>query len=253
MIAETVPRRAMEDIGVALDLMDGHTLVLDSEVTVDIFTDSCIYDWVEDGANVVQRYAADRLPPADTDEREMLDAMTRARYTILSVGKQVPRKGIHARDLRTGKDVFVIDMNLSLSDRWSGGCLAARLLPLGRFWMTSGTALPVAPALAEAFLPGGVLNNSPYEEEARAFLDVPEIILGFVGCAIATGSTGRVAYSEDLEPTGRSVPQTALAQHRQTAELAPPRRPSRNAPCPCGSGRQYKRCCGRERRARRTA
>lgn len=24
-----------------------------------------------------------------------------------------------------------------------------------------------------------------------------------------------------------------------------PRRPARNAPCPCGSGRKYKRCCGR--------
>lgn len=23
----------------------------------------------------------------------------------------------------------------------------------------------------------------------------------------------------------------------------------RNAPCPCGSGRKYKRCCGKERRA----
>ncbi|MFQ5600072.1 MAG: SEC-C metal-binding domain-containing protein [Candidatus Krumholzibacteriia bacterium] len=23
------------------------------------------------------------------------------------------------------------------------------------------------------------------------------------------------------------------------------KRPGRNAPCPCGSGRKYKRCCGK--------
>ena len=27
-------------------------------------------------------------------------------------------------------------------------------------------------------------------------------------------------------------------------EPAPPPRPGRNDPCPCGSGRKYKRCCG---------
>ena len=32
-----------------------------------------------------------------------------------------------------------------------------------------------------------------------------------------------------------------------TAEEAPPseRRPGRNDPCPCGSGKKYKKCCGR--------
>jgi hypothetical protein len=35
------------------------------------------------------------------------------------------------------------------------------------------------------------------------------------------------------------------AAEATAAPDAAPRRPGRNAPCPCGSGRKYKRCCGR--------
>lgn len=31
----------------------------------------------------------------------------------------------------------------------------------------------------------------------------------------------------------------------EAVALAPARSPSQNGPCPCGSGKKYKRCCGR--------
>lgn len=30
----------------------------------------------------------------------------------------------------------------------------------------------------------------------------------------------------------------------QTADLAPGKKVGRNEPCPCGSGKKYKKCCG---------
>ena len=36
-----------------------------------------------------------------------------------------------------------------------------------------------------------------------------------------------------------------LRRYERAAALEVPRGPSQNAPCPCGSGRKYKRCCGR--------
>ncbi|MGR9117332.1 MAG: SEC-C metal-binding domain-containing protein [Gammaproteobacteria bacterium] len=27
--------------------------------------------------------------------------------------------------------------------------------------------------------------------------------------------------------------------------MNPPKKPGRNDPCPCGSGKKYKKCCGR--------
>jgi hypothetical protein len=60
------------------------------------------------------------------------------------------------------------------------------------------------------------------------------------------------AACDDDEDAGASLPgrrsskgswtDTLAALERQEAELAE----ARNAPCPCGSGKKYKRCCGRE-------
>jgi uncharacterized protein YecA (UPF0149 family) len=38
----------------------------------------------------------------------------------------------------------------------------------------------------------------------------------------------------------RGIGQTIETYHRETPKV------SRNAPCPCGSGRKYKKCCGRK-------
>jgi SEC-C motif-containing protein len=42
---------------------------------------------------------------------------------------------------------------------------------------------------------------------------------------------GRWVYTGQIEPTGRTV------------KYETPK-PGRNDPCPCGSGRKYKKCCG---------
>jgi hypothetical protein len=56
-------------------------------------------------------------------------------------------------------------------------------------------------------------------------------------------------FREDVE---KSPPESAkpagTAPAKAPAPL-PPREPSRNAPCPCGSGRKYKKCCMRHERA----
>lgn len=49
----------------------------------------------------------------------------------------------------------------------------------------------------------------------------------------------------------RILYQRALEAKRRTSRVsrvAPPLpKPGRNDPCPCGSGKKYKRCCGKER------
>jgi preprotein translocase subunit SecA len=41
----------------------------------------------------------------------------------------------------------------------------------------------------------------------------------------------------------RQAPADARAGHRRRAP--PTHKPGRNEPCPCGSGRKFKNCCGR--------
>lgn len=61
-------------------------------------------------------------------------------------------------------------------------------------------------------------------------------------CAVFLGERLRPRRLDELavphSPRRRDEGATALALH------SPPE-PSRNAPCPCGSGRKYKKCCGR--------
>jgi hypothetical protein len=53
-----------------------------------------------------------------------------------------------------------------------------------------------------------------------------------------------VSAVEDLLGEVEDQPSEGTSS-RATASVAGGKKPGRNAPCPCGSGRKYKRCCGR--------
>jgi hypothetical protein len=51
--------------------------------------------------------------------------------------------------------------------------------------------------------------------------------------------------SDEIEPQSFEEGISYDAPHLQSSSPASKKRAGRNAPCPCGSGRKYKRCCGR--------
>ena len=51
------------------------------------------------------------------------------------------------------------------------------------------------------------------------------------------------ALITDPKATPETRLEAALAVRSQFRQPPPPNRPGRNDPCPCGSGRKYKRCC----------
>lgn len=48
---------------------------------------------------------------------------------------------------------------------------------------------------------------------------------------------------KEMKEAGKSVLQRDSANNSKIMEL-PAEKPKRNDPCPCGSGKKYKRCCG---------
>ncbi|GEM_PF-6232907 len=88
----------------------------------------------------------------------------------------------------------------------------------------------------------------------RAVLLVKEHWTAVKGVANGLLEVKRLAYEDvkvlveaarerDGQSRGDAVP--AEARLKPAARpLAPGEEPSRNAPCPCGSGKKYKRCCG---------
>uniref|UniRef100_Q021W5 Uncharacterized protein n=1 Tax=Solibacter usitatus (strain Ellin6076) TaxID=234267 RepID=Q021W5_SOLUE len=54
-LVKTIPREAYEDIGTALGIMRNGVLVFDNEAETSVMADCCLYEWYEDGENLVQR------------------------------------------------------------------------------------------------------------------------------------------------------------------------------------------------------
>jgi hypothetical protein len=141
-LLKAVPKQAINEIGEALGFLKDGVLVFQSEDMTSVMSDCCLYDWYEDGKNVVQRYAETHSAQPGTDEHYLLNAFLHARYRGLLVRSVVPGAGIDCRDTLNNEDVFVMDVAFSRTAEEGAG-LAARTIPLGEYWMTTGAGLPL--------------------------------------------------------------------------------------------------------------
>ncbi|MGA3315447.1 MAG: SEC-C metal-binding domain-containing protein, partial [Candidatus Korobacteraceae bacterium] len=105
---------------------------------------------------------------------------------------------------------------------------------LGTYWMTGGVGLPMTTEARETayrrLAAEGLLVDGIVTDRRR-------MALVTVRACLETGAAEHVAYED---PRGR-------ARGNDTASHAPRRSipaSGRNDPCPCGSGKKYKKCCG---------
>ena len=81
-------------------------------------------------------------PPPGSADAAMLDAFTRARFSIFRMGERHPRGGITLHDLCRGEDVWVMDAHLE-ANAVPGMLVGARLAWPEDFAMTCGVLCPV--------------------------------------------------------------------------------------------------------------
>jgi hypothetical protein len=141
---QTIPRQAYDQIGDALGIRHNGILVFDSEDMASVMMDCCLYDWYENGKNLVQRYGETHPATPGTDESYLLQACLQAKYRILVVQSAVPGAGLHCQDVLNGGELFLMDLAMSQSVPNGYDALATRTIPLGEWWMTGGTGLPVS-------------------------------------------------------------------------------------------------------------
>lgn len=230
-LIRTVPRRAMDAVARALGILHQGVLVFDSEDVPAVLMDCCLHDWIDGGRNLIQRYAEEHAPPEGSDERDVLEGMLRARYAILKIGEAVPEAGVRAVDVLRCEELFVMDVGLSNS-LGEGSGIATRVIPFGEWWMTGGAALPMDGAAAAALL-RNLRRSGPGKIESETDLvEKPKGILAIVRSCLETGAADRVQYVDiEAKPSMAARPSFLRA--------------GGNSSCPCGSGRKYKRCCGR--------
>jgi len=233
MLFKQVSGTALDECGRKLGITEGDTFVFGNEDEMYILMDYCIYEYLEKGQNAASRYLAESPPASDTDEYAVLKAMSQSFYTLIKVAKVLPGVGVEAEDLFSDRTYPLIDMGMG-STAVEGLVLATRLLSFTDFVMTSGAALPVDPeTLAE------ILNSvlPRFGREAGKYIEIDarrkaDLDAAVIRTCLKNDMSQHIKYQDaDAEPV--------------TAPLRAGPRVGRNEPCPCGSGKKYKRCCGR--------
>ena len=131
-------------------------------------------------------------------------------------------------------------MDIGLSYNPLDVAYATRTIPLGQFWMTGGAALPTGRTTIEDAIDG--LKKQRLLVDGK-FTDPHKAALVLVRRLLEGGASQHVAYEhmeDHRKPRFYRKPDAAAARSQSVSAYTP----GRNSPCPCGSGKRYKRCCG---------
>lgn len=226
-----VSKRALEVCGKKLGVLRYNTLVLANIDQIGVIMDYCIYDYRQEGINAVGRYMADLQLEPNSDEYAVVKAMSESFHTLVQVEEVLPGVGVRANDLMGSRQFLIVDMGFGKT-AIEDIVIATRLLPFEDFVMTSGAPLPVdVETLAKIF----DFAVQQYGSEDGEYIDVDmrqkaDLTAAIIRLCLQSDSSCQVAY-EDV-----GVRPVTSPLHRET-------RVGRNDPCPCGSGKKYKRCC----------
>jgi hypothetical protein len=203
------PRDVLDEGGANLGLLRNGVLVATGEETLPALMDHCIHDVFRNGFNAVDRMLADDPPPLGTADREFLELLPGRRFFLADVG---------ASHTGSPGDVFV-----------------ARVVSTPEFGMTTGMIVSFAR------IPDEDRERWLAEEGAELKANVPastsrERRGAFNGSVLGVALARRAGESPQEQPRPR---RNRWAEAADSGDGV-----GRNDPCPCGSGKKYKRCCG---------
>jgi len=167
--------------------------------TSSVLVDCCLYDWFQNGKNVVQRYAEAHPPQPSTDEGDLLQACLRAKYRALVVRSAVAGAGLYCWDVLNTEELFPMDPALSQSAKHAIVAFATRTIPLGEYWMTSGAGLPMNSKKVALDALNRIASGKPKLREGSG-----SVVLWIVRACLATGAAGQVSYASAAAPPGKS-------------------------------------------------
>ena len=231
-LPDILPKNAIPECGTVLGIYRDDTFVFGSENGMSVLMDYCLYDYRWDGHNVIERYVSQTPVEAGSDKRILLNAMLKPRYSLFVVDDVVRGLGIQTRDLFRGDSGLIVDVALS-ETAVKGFVLACRIISPGdcRFSMTTGAGLPADRPIMERIIQeiperfgktGGEITQMSPENAAEFSASIIRIFL-------EGNASSRMTYEDDIADEATRASPTI----------------GRNEPCPCGSGKKYKKCCGK--------
>jgi hypothetical protein len=230
-----IPKKTLEDCGRKLGLYREGALVFGSEDEMSVLMDYCLYQPDRDGRNLVAKYLEKSPPPADSDNMIALRAMTQAYYSLFQITDVERGVGVTVQDLLRDETVFIMDIGFGSSAQrhWM---VATRIVQVEGFLMTGGAGLPVdAAAARRIFNELMKMNQTPetFDFKRISPLQEAELAALMIRTRLSSGMSSHIAYAE---PSGQA---RSLPSRSEVVRFG------RNEPCPCGSGKKYKLCCGR--------
>ncbi len=236
ILDECCTKKMVETAGKRLGMWQRGTFIFDTEDEAALLMDCALYDCFRNGANAIDRYAAKHPPAAGSDEEALLGAMKQAFYSVFQVEKTIKGVGVRVHDLLFDKERFVVDISLSQT-ACEGLVLASRLMLFEEFVTTTG-----APLLVDVVTLAGLaayLDDTDTTVEDLREMSRQErgtLAAAIIRSCLEAGASEQTAY---LDPDSDEQAADATEPFRRAD-----RRIGRNEPCPCGSGRKYKKCCG---------
>jgi len=243
----------MDECGKKLGFTRRGTFVFDSESEMAVLMDYCLYYPGPDGRNLVAKYLDESPPQAGSDKMAVLQAMTRAYYSVFTIEAIERGVGVAVRDVLRDETAFIVDIGFGSTARM-GFALATRVKPMEGILMTGGAAFPVdrqtAARVSTMLRPAFDVANfdfhriTPHQEA--------ELSAIIIRACRKSGMSSHVAYAEPRALVGSAAAGTKSLSFAAPRGLAGPtstvtrsRAAGRNDPCPCGSGKKFKVCCMR--------
>jgi len=233
-LLKLIPKKAIESTARKWGLWRDGALVLGIEDHLSVLMDYAIYDCFQDGQNAVEHYLVQQPPEPGTDVQVVLDGMQRAFLSIFRVEKVVKSVGIHVLDILSDRRYFLADAGLG-DTAPEALTMISRVLLFDDFIMTSGAALPVdegASADIADYL--NSMEKSPLDGEMMTREERADLNASLIGFCLRSEGGRSIRYDEIGDKSAGGVIPFPGTQHV-----------GRNEPCPCGSGKKYKKCCGR--------
>ena len=107
-----VPKDTFTECGQKLGFLVDGTLVFETEDEMSVLMDYCLYDAWSGQHNAVTRFLAKQPYAAGTDQALLLDAMSRARYSLFQVESVAEGLGVNCRDILRGDGGTIVDEGL---------------------------------------------------------------------------------------------------------------------------------------------
>ena len=156
-----------------LGMLHKRTIMFNNETEIAVLSDYQVYSYRPRGISMVERYLKAKRNSLDPFTVELLEAMSRARFSIYLTGKAQKGKGLAVTDAFRQESFFLADRSLSTSSE-PDMLLVLRLITFDDFAIQTGAGILIEPALLKRPDVVDALNKCLPDPEDGKFRFTPE-------------------------------------------------------------------------------